>query len=240
MSIAGLDAWLQTPQGRYVMSWEQTTVDKMVSDVFGYNAIQLGLPQFDLLAQNRIPLRQLAHDSGQVDVLCDLRQLPFAAHSIDLVVMAHSLEFDDDPHQILREVERVLIPEGEVIIAGFNPISIWGLRRRLPNCPQHFPWNGRYLSLPRLKDWLQLLGFEAEHCSFGCYAPPFRNDRWLKRWHFLEASGQRWWNFAGGVYVLRAVKRVHSMRLILPSWKQKAAPRKALSVLRKKEIARHE
>jgi ubiquinone/menaquinone biosynthesis C-methylase UbiE len=86
-----------------------------------------------LLAQNRIPLRQVAGESGLVDVLCDLRQLPFAAHSIDLVVMAHVLEFHDDPHQILREVERVLIPEGEVIIAGFNPISIWGLRRR--SCP---------------------------------------------------------------------------------------------------------
>jgi SAM-dependent methyltransferase len=56
--------------------------------------------------------------------------------------MAHALEFHDDPHQILREVERVLIPEGELIITGFNPISIWGLRQRLPNCPGDFPWNG--------------------------------------------------------------------------------------------------
>ena len=240
MSIAGLDAWLHTPQGQYVMAWEQAKVDAVVADVFGYNAIQLGLPQYDLLAQNRIPLRQLAHDSGRVDVLCDLRQLPFAASSIDLVVMAHALEFHDDPHQILREVERVLIPEGEVVIAGFNPISIWGLRRRLPNCPQHFPWNGRYLSVPRLKDWLQLLGFETEGTSFGCYAPPFRKERWLKRWHFMEGSGHRWWNFAGGVYVLRAVKRVHSMRLIIPNWKQKTAPRKVLSAVSKKETANHE
>ena len=240
MSIPGLDAWLQTPPGRYVMAWEQAAIDAVVADVFGYNAIQLGLPQCRLLAQNRIPLRQLAHDSGEVDVLCDLRQLPFAANSIDLVVMSHVLEFHDDPHQILREVERVLIPEGEVVIAGFNPISIWGLRRRLPNCPRHFPWNGCYLSVSRLKDWLQLLGFEVDRASFGCYAPPFRNERWLRHWHFIEASGSRWWNFAGGVYVLRAVKRVHSMRLIMPSWKQQGAPRKALSVVSEKEIARHE
>ncbi|MCB1968630.1 MAG: SAM-dependent methyltransferase, partial [Candidatus Accumulibacter sp.] len=73
MSIAGLDAWLNTPQGQYVMAWERAKVDTVVADVFGYNAIQLGLPQYDLLAQNRIPLRQLAHDSGRVDVLCDLR-----------------------------------------------------------------------------------------------------------------------------------------------------------------------
>ena len=240
MSIVGLDAWLQTPQGRYVMAWEQAAVNTAVADVFGYNAIQLGLPQFDLLAQNRIPLRQLAHDSGKVDVLCDLRQLPFAAHSIDLVVMSHLLEFHDDPHQILREVERVLIPEGEAVIAGFNPISIWGMRRRLPNCPQQFPWNGHYLSPSRLKDWLQLLGFEVDSANFGCYAPPFRNDRWLQRCQFMENIGHRWWSFAGGVYVLRAVKRVHSMRLILPDWKRQTAPRKELSVASKKEIARHE
>jgi ubiquinone/menaquinone biosynthesis C-methylase UbiE len=108
----------------------------------------------------------VADDSGQVDVFCDFRQLPFAAHSIDLVVMPHVLEFRADPHQILREVERVLIPEGEVLITGFNPISIWGLRRALPNCPGHFPWNGHYLSVRRLKDWLQLLGFEVERGSF--------------------------------------------------------------------------
>lgn len=235
MSIAGLDAWLQTPQGRYVMAWEQARIDATVADVFGYNAIQLGLPQLDLLAQNRIPLRQVADASGPADVICDLRQLPFAAHSIDALVMAHVLEFHDDPHQILREVERVLIPEGEVLITGFNPLSIWGLRRRLPNCPRDFPWNGHYLSVLRLKDWLQLLGFAVDHIEFGCYVPPCEHERWLKRWHFMEATGERWWSFAGGVYLMRAIKRVHAMRLILPSWKQQKAPRKVLSVVSQKD-----
>jgi len=235
MSILGLDAWLQSPQGNYVMAWEQAAIDAVVVDVFGYNAIQLGMPQRDLLAQNRIPLRQVAADSGRVDVLCDLRQLPFAAHSIDLIVMPHVLEFHRDPHQILREVERVLIPEGELLLTGFNPISLWGLRRRLPNCPGDFPWEGQYLSVPRLKDWLQLLGFEVECASLGCYSPPCMHERWLKHWHFLEAVGSRWWSFAGGVYLLRAIKRVHGMRLIVPRWKQQGAPRKALSAISKKE-----
>jgi SAM-dependent methyltransferase len=114
------------------MAWEQARIDAVVADLFGYNALQLGLPQLDLLARTASPCARWPASSGQVDVLCDLRQLPFAAHSIDLVVMAHVLEFHDDPHQILREVERVLIPEGEVIITGFNPLSIWGLRRDSP------------------------------------------------------------------------------------------------------------
>jgi SAM-dependent methyltransferase len=239
MSIPGIDTWLQTPQGRYVMAWEQARVDTMVADVFGYNALQLGLPQLDLLGQNRIPLRQTAGESGDVDVLCDLRQLPFSAHSIDLVVMPHVLEFHDDPHRILREVERVLIPEGQLIITGFNPFSLWGLRRRLPNGSNNFPWTGDYISVQRLKDWLQLLGFEVDRGNFGCYAPPCEQESWLKHWHFMEAAGDRWWGFAGGVYLIRAVKHVHGMRLIMPAWKQRKLPAKALTAVTHKEHSQH-
>lgn len=236
MSIPVIDDWLNTAQGRYVMAWEQTKVDALVADLFGYNALQLGLPQYDLLLHNRIPLRQLAGETGKVDVLCDLRELPFAANSIDLVVMPHILEFHDDPHQILREVERILIPEGQLVITGFNPLSLWGLRKRLPKCPDEFPMNGDYISVLRLKDWLQLLSFEVDRGNFGCYAPPCHQERWLKRWHFMEAAGDRWWSFAGGVYLLRAVKRVRGMRIILPAWKQKTVPRKALTAVTQKEI----
>ena len=240
MSIPERDNWLQTAQGRYVAAWEQDKVSAVVADVFGYNALQLGLPQIDLLARNRIPLRQVAGESGAVDVLCDLRQLPFAAHSIDLVVMPHILEFHADPHQILREAERVLIPDGQLVITGFNPLSLWGLRRRLPGCPRDYPWDGDYISVLRLRDWLQLLGFELDRGNFGCYVPPCEQERWLRRWHFMESAGDRWWSFAGGVYLLRAIKRVHGMRIILPAWKQHKAPRKALATVTQKDMLHHE
>lgn len=236
MSIPGIDDWLQTPQGRYVMAWEQSRIDALVADLFGYNALQFGFPQGKLLAHSRIPSRQVVGRIGQVDVRCDLRELPFAANSIDLVVMPHILEFHDDPHQILREVERILIPDGQLIITGFNPLSLWGLRQRLPNKPDSFPGNGDYIRVLRLKDWLQLLSFEVDRGNFGCYAPPCQQERWLKRWHFMEAAGDRWWSFAGGVYLLRAIKRVRGMRLILPAWRQKKVPRKALSTVTQKEI----
>ena len=235
MSILDIDAWLETPQGRYVLTWEQNRIDALVSDLFGYNALQLGLPRIDFLAHNRIPLRQIAGESGRVDVLCSLYELPFSSNSIDLVVMPHALEFHDDPHQILREVERVLIPDGQLIITGFNPLSLWGLRRRLANQDHTFPVNGNYISVLRLRDWLNLLSFEVDRGHFGCYAPPFHQEKWLRRCHFMEAAGDRWWSFAGGVYLLRAVKRVRGMRLILPGWNQKKAPRKALTTVTHKE-----
>ena len=236
MSNPGIDDWLQTPQGRYVMDWEMERIDALVVDLFGYNALQLGLPQLDLLAHNRIPLRQIAGESGKVDVLCDLRELPFAANSIDLVVMPHVLESHENPHQILREVERILIPDGQLVVTGFNPLSLWGARRHLPKRPEGFPFSGSYISVLRLKDWLQLLSFEVDRGSFGCYAPPFRDTRWLRRFHFMEAAGDRWWSFAGGVYMLRAVKRVRGMRLILPPWEQTKAPNKALTPIAQKGI----
>lgn len=239
MSILAADDWLETPQGRYVMAWERRRIDALVADLFGYHALQLGLPQCDLLAQNRIPLRQVVGEHGRVHVLCDLRELPFAANSIDLVVMPHILEFHADPHQILREVERILIPDGQVVLTGFNPLSLWGLRRHLPRRPAGFPLNGDFISVLRLKDWLHLLSFEVDRGHFGCYAPPVIDERWLRRWHFLEAAGDRWWSFAGGVYLLRAVKRVRGMRLIMPSWTRKKLAPKALTTATNKESELH-
>ena len=229
MSIPGLDSWLESPQGRYVVDWELNRTDGVVSDIFGFNAVQLGLPAIDYLRANRIAFRQCADRDGQVALRCDLEELPFASASLDLVVLPHVLEFHANPHQILREVERVLIPEGQVVILGFNPFSLWGLRRRLGRQRTAFPWNGRYLSIPRLRDWLALLSFEVDRGHFGCYAPPFKREHWLQRLHPLEAAGDRWWPIAGGVYLIRAVKRVRGMRLVKPAWRTVGSTRKALS-----------
>ena len=149
-------------------------------------------------------------------------------------MLPHVLEFHDDPHQILREVERVLIPDGQLVITGFNPFSLWGSRRRLDRSGS-FPWTGRYLSLPRLKDWLQLLGFEPDRGECGCFAPAVEQARWLERWHPIENIGRRWWPFAGGVYILRAIKRTHGMRLIRPDWKKNPVRAKALRPVAQKE-----
>lgn len=234
MSIPGFERWLGSAQGNYVLNWEQTTLDATVADVFGFNALQLGLPQFDFLRANRIPLRQKAGPAGAVDTFCEFDALPFASHSIDLAILPHVLEFHDDPHGILREIERMLIPEGQIIITGFNPLSLWGLNNRL-NRSGEYPWNGNYLSIQRLKDWLKLLDFEVDRITLGCYAPPFSQHKWLQRSHFIETAGQRWWRFSGGVYLLRAIKRTHAMRLITPAWRKSRVGAKALRPVAHKE-----
>ncbi len=238
MSIHGLEEWLTTPQGRYVLEWEQAKHDQVVADIFGYNAVQLGLTRHDFLRANRMPWRCHCDDvpvatPDDVCVRADLHQLPFASASVDLAVLPHVLEFAEHPHQILREVERVLVPEGHVVIAGFNPFSLWGLRRhtRRPSGP---PWQGQYLSVKRLKDWLALLGFETRAGGFGCYAPAVSQEKWLARFRFMEAAGDRWWPFAGAVYIIEAIKRVHGMRLIMPVWRDRLARAKALAAVPQK------
>ncbi len=151
------------------------------------------------------------------------------------MVLPHILEFSPDPHQILREVERILIPEGQLIITGFNPYSTWGIKQKF-NRSGEFPWNGNYLSIARLSDWLQLLGFELDRGTLGCYAPPVTQRSWLQRWQHIEATSERWLNFSGAVYVLHAIKRTHGMRLITPNWKKKPARGKVLRPIAQKEM----
>src|SRR5688572_12991584 len=121
--------WLTTPLGQYLFAREQAYFDKTVADIFGYNALQLGLPQNDLLRASRITYRLNVDPSGPAGLLADFCDLPVASNSIDLAVLPHVLEFSENPHQVLREVARVLLPEGQMVIACFNPWSLWGSRR---------------------------------------------------------------------------------------------------------------
>ncbi len=225
-TIIALGPWLESPAGSYVRAWEQTRLNALTADIFGFNAVQIGLSQINGLEASRMPHKWLTDthlpQSSEVPIAMvhDFMELPFASQSLDLVVLPHVLEFSTEPHQILREVERVLIPEGQVIVCGFNPASLWGARQMLGRMSgAHFlPQNGEFISVPRLKDWLELLNMEVNRGHFGCYAPPCATDQWLNRFAFMEKAGDRWWPYLGAVYMVQAIKRVKGMRLIGPAW----------------------
>ena len=235
----GLQDWFETAPGRYLLEWQGRQVDRAVADIFGYHAVQLGAPALQGLQANRMPHRWLAGDGAlaepgalepKIAFLTDFTALPFPAASLDLVVLPHTLELSHDPHATLREVERVLVPEGRVVICGFNPVSLWGLRQRrghlyrrlgvdslfLPDC-------GEFIGYWRLRDWLRLLSFEIETGYFGCYRPAVRSAQWLRRFQWMDRIGSRWWPILGAGYFVVAVKRVRGMRLLGPAWKAVAA-----------------
>ncbi|HEX7053536.1 MAG TPA: methyltransferase domain-containing protein [Burkholderiales bacterium] len=202
--------------------------------------MQIGLPEVDFLRQNRIQFRfTLALEPGAA-VAADPLQLPLASQSVDLLALPHVLEFHANPHEVLREVERVLRPEGHVVISGFNTASLWRLRQLVPFMSHGAPWDAHFIGLLRLRDWLRVLGFELNGGKFGCYVPPFASKVWLERFAFMDKAGARWWPVLGGVYVVRAVKRVAGLRLVTPAWRRERARRRALAPVANRSHKHHE
>jgi SAM-dependent methyltransferase len=197
--------------------------------------LQLGLPELDTLQANRMPHKWLALREPQpaaggqraAQLVTDFSALPFEANSLDLVVLPHSLELNTDPHATLREVERVLVPEGKLVICCLNPASLWGLRQRRAHLYRRLgagnklflPDAGDFIGYRRLRDWLRLLSFEVEAGSFGCYRPAMSAEKWLNRYDWMDRMGERWWPIFGAVYFLVAVKRVRGVKLIGAAWK---------------------
>ncbi|MBC3883307.1 methyltransferase domain-containing protein [Undibacterium sp. LX40W] len=230
--IIDLGSWLEQPAGSYIRAWEEAQFNRMTADIFGFHALQIGLPQIHALAASRMP-HQWQTDStmpapnllarNQVVVVHDFAELPFDSQSIDLVILPHVLEFATEPHQILREVDRILIPEGRVIISGLNRASLWGARQLFGRAAgrSFLPKEGEFISANRLKDWLKLLSMEVSQTQFGCYAMPVNNEQWLSSSDLVEKIGQRWWPYFGAVYMFEAIKRVRGMHLVGPALQRK-------------------
>jgi len=230
-----LQDWFQTPLGQYLLEKERAYLDDVTPDIFGFHAVQLGMPGVDLLRENRITHKLRVDHLGEPDLYAKCHELPIATQSIDLVLLPHVLEFAEEPHAVLREVDRVMMPEGRLVIVGFNPWSLWGMRSALGYSREEHPWNGRFLSLLRVKDWLALLGFDVSAGRLIGYAPPFDSEKLRRRFGFMEPAGDRWWAVGGAVYMLQAIKRVRGMRLITPAWQEKSARDKALVATAKRE-----
>ncbi|MEO0002646.1 MAG: hypothetical protein RLZZ22_338 [Pseudomonadota bacterium] len=261
-----LAAWFATPPGRYLLDWEREQFDRVVADRFGYHALQLGLPELATLRANRMPHRWLAlpefaelaplasdADAGTgpaVALVTHAAALPFPAASLDLLVLPHTLEFSADPHAVLREVERVLVPEGRVVISGFHPWSLWGLRQwrarwaarlgcRGEAAQLFLPEAGDFIAPRRLRDWLRLLSFEPEFQTQGCWRPAVHSETWLQRWAWIDRIGPRGWPLPGAVYFLVAVKRVRGMHLLGPAWKPRRAGLKPVAVAQKHPLSKN-
>jgi len=221
-----LNDWFATPLGRSLRAMEVNRLREVLPTLFGPTAVQFGAAgPLDLLdgslAATRILVDPIAGDSPSgILVRARSEALPLATRSVNLVVLPHTLEFADDPHQVLREVARVLMPEGDVVVLGFNPVSLWGLRRLLAWPRDRVPWCGRFFSLRRVKDWLNVLGFSIAGGGMMYYRPPCRSDAARDRLQFLEPAGDRWWPMFGAVYVIVARKREIGLTPLQPVWRR--------------------
>jgi len=224
--VSGFQSWLGSATGTLIRRQAAAQVGAVLPNLFGYHAIQLGgYGGEDLLGTSRISHHCHAQHgpcctaSPGSDLICDPASLPFAADSVDVILLPHVLEFSADPHQVLREAERTLIGEGHLLILGFNPWSWFGLWRLLSGWRGAMPWAGRFYGLTRLKDWLMLLGFEVIGREYFFYRLPVRSPALSRRLGFLERLGALFWRRAGGVYLVVAKKRVECMIPLRTQWR---------------------
>ncbi len=221
-------AWFHFPAGRLLLKQERAQMESILPNLFGYHLLQVGRPgRIDLLAASRIrhsiimslesPFQTRRQHHADLHGLADA--LPVAAESLDVVVLPHILEFTPDPHQVLREIDRTLIPEGHVIITGFNPWSLWTLWRWIGWRRRNPPWSGRFHSAAKVQDWLRLLDFDTLLIRSFVYYPPVQHGALIRHLRLFEYLGRRFQPFLGAVYVLVAKKRVVTLTPITPRWR---------------------
>lgn len=217
-----LQAWFRTALGQRLLEVESNYLEDVLSRRFGYHLLQLGraaIPLHDscpighrfLLAEEYMP------DAMTAEGVALPEALPLASETMDVVVLHHVLDFSPRKHQLLREASRVLIAGGHLVILGFNPYSIWGLRR-LMSWHRQPPWQAEMLSPVRLGDWLKLLDFQIEQIRFGMYSLPFNSGRCIRYHAPLDRLASRLNWPTGGIYMISARKQVAPLTPIQRRW----------------------
>jgi len=197
--------WFNRPLGLHVLEQERRILEQVLPDLFGYHIVQVGaVHDGHFLHSSRIGHRVImlldreAPVGGISHLRCTPDSMAMATDSLDVVVLPHVLEFSEHPHRVLREVERVLIGEGHLVLLGFSPWSLWGMWRLLLCWREDPPWSGHFYGLGRLRDWLSLLDFELVTVRRFIYRPPCRSERIMQRLAFLDKIGKLLWPLPEG------------------------------------------
>lgn len=218
--------WLaQDFLGKQLMHAEQASLTKLLNQHFGKHALLIGVSnQYDLLKAATMPrqslLSPLIHDQRGINYIeAELNELPLLSGSLDLVILPHTLEFIDNPRQLLAEACRVIKPEGLIVVCGFNPYSTWGVKKFFAK-ENVAPWTGNFIQSGKIKNWLQLVDFQIENQISTLFTPPVAKPAWYKKFNFLETMGSKWCSLLGGTYIIAARAKVIPLTPIKMKWKQ--------------------
>lgn len=213
-----LGDWFAGPAGSVVSNIEHALARTALANLFGYHIAQLGNHYGrSLLEASRISHRLvIATDERRAGaaLVCAADALPLESNSLDVLVLPHTLDLTRNAHGVLREAERVLIGEGHLILLGFSPWSIFGLWRLGAGWRGVPPWSARFYGVARIRDWLELLGFEIESVERASFRPPLRRSGLHRRLQFIERFGAYFWPVLGNLYLIRARKRLEGVRPI--------------------------
>jgi len=220
------ESWQALPNGDLVLSAIETALKPWWQKFFGYHLLKIGALSHEVCTQSSPIKHQVSccvtRTKGKADIVCELDDLPLLEHSVDVCLLSHALEFSLDPHHVIREANRVLIPNGYLIITGYNPLSLAGFNRAIPYRRKKQPWNEHFFSPMRVKDWLHLMGFEilsdkrTVHSSLvGKMSEHLIANYWRK-------FASNYFTSFGSIYVIIAKKRVLPLTPIKPKWQIRA------------------
>jgi SAM-dependent methyltransferase len=224
---AALGAWWESALGSALLAAESELLGGALEDVFGWELLQIGAwgGARELLAGSRTRRQSLISVpafAGGADIIARPSQLPVMSDCIDAVLLPHTLEFAPDPYAIVREADRVLVAEGQLLVLGFRPWSLWGMRARWSRAGFP-PGMRRVLPVGLVREWLVLLGYEVLAEQRYLYASP-----WSRGLAAGEGTGRvlrpgLTYPLPGGAYLLKARKRVYTMTPIRPRLREKPA-----------------
>jgi SAM-dependent methyltransferase len=213
-------SWQDLPNGELIVANINQTLAPWWPKFFGYHLLKIGALSGEI-DSSQSPIKHqltLSEQAQKCNLVGDIDDLPLLEHSVDVCVLAHALEFSLDPHHVVREANRVLIPNGYLVITGFNPFSLAGLNQFIPYRRNKTPWNERLFSPMRVKDWLHLMGFEIQldkRFLHSTLARQVTQGVISNHWHNIAS---RYFPSLGSVYVIVAKKRVLPLTPIKAKW----------------------
>ena len=244
--------WFKYSLGQSIVQSEVEQCEKLIPTGYYAHGLQVGMPWVNYLFGTEVAIRYIADTSNPLlsnpdslnpesstplldgghpvynvqdchRVVSASSALPFPEKSQDIIVLPHTLDFCPDPHEVLRQVSQMLVPEGCMVIVGFNLVSLYGVLNALNSRNHNQPWDGRFYRVGRVQDWLALLGFDLVGAGMSHYLPPIQSGKWREKLVFIEKAGNRWWPNLGGIYVIVARKRemgITPLRIPSRSWRR--------------------
>jgi SAM-dependent methyltransferase len=221
--------WYQGLAGQQALLSLDSIISEHLSEIFGYYCLNVGIlgGRGEFLKDSRISAGfSIGCDAKNNDLIAIPEQLPIAADEVDLVIGSHVLECSHNPHQVLREIDRVLVPEGHCILIGFNPYALMGAKRFLkPLRKENKQWHKtlasnkpskleqyRTRSASHVRDWFSLLGFETLEVNYLGFRPSIKNEKLFTGSAWMEKWGEKLWPVLGSLYIIHAKKHMVAMR----------------------------